>query len=355
MTIERERPRIGTMPAATEKDDETYLDFVEGIRVFNVASLSPTATQVGEQALAQREAELGRRISSIDEAHQVLDTLPIIQTRWRVVRTSQEMFWNGVIDTYRKREPELLAELDRADRMGPGSVEYDPTMQLPEYITHAEIHIQPGSYHADPLAGYIYHYGTKVFNQGRNDNDEIHRDNINKLPIPADGRVNRILDLACSVGQGTTAFKERFPNAEVWGIDAGAPMVRYAHKRAVEMGLDVHFAQRLTEDNGFPDNYFDIVNAFILFHELPRGAAEQTIREAYRVLRPGGVFTIIDFQNTKHHKSALQLHTRHMDETHNGEPYSTDFVKWDFAGFLATVFPKVEEGEGFLPLRVCTK
>lgn len=132
-------------------------------------------------------------------------------------------------------------------------------------------------------------------------------------------------------------------------------MVRYSHKRAIDMGLDVHFAQRLSESTGFPDGYFDVVNAFILFHELPRDAALATVREAHRILRPGGIFTIIDFMNSKDFRSAAQLHSRNMDETHNGEPYSTDFVTWDFKGALEAVFAKVEESSGFLPLRVATK
>lgn len=356
MTIERQK--IGTMPAATEKDDESYLDFVEGIRAFNIQKMIPASTERAKEAFTEFEATTGRKAETLEDAHAALDTIPIIQSRWRVVRTSQEMFWRGVVDTYRKREPELLAELDRADRSGPGTVEYNPNFPLPDYITHAEIHIQPGSYHGDPLAGHIYHYGTKVFNQGRNNNDEQQRQSVESMPLPADGQVNRILEIGCSVGQSTTAWKGRFPNAEVWGIDAGAPMVRYAHKRAVEMECEVHFAQRLSEAPGFPDNHFDIVYAFILFHELPLKVIEATVREAHRQLRPGGLFLVLDFMNSKGNDSPLGLHTRHMDETQNGEPWSSDFVNSDFTGLLESVFAKVDDGHEsgtFLPLRVCEK
>jgi SAM-dependent methyltransferase len=269
------------------------------------------------------------------------------------------MFHKGIIDTYRKREPELLAELDAADKMGPGSVEYDPNFKHPAYYANVEFHIQPGSYHADPLAGHIYHYGTKVFFQGRNDNDDEQRKAVAEVPVPADGQVNRILDLACSIGQTSTAFKERFPNAEVWGIDAGAPMVRYAHKRAVEMGLDVHFAQRMAEHTGFPDNSFDIVYAFILFHELPLGVAEDVVREAHRVLRPGGVFGVLDFTTYNGKQApALAIHNRKMDELFNAEPYSSDFILSDFAGMLRRHFAQVDDGTSNgarLPLRISIK
>ena len=46
---------------------------------------------------------------------------------------------------------------------------------------------------------------------------------IAKLPTPADGRVRRVLDIGCSAGQSATAFKERFPEAEVWGVDNRHP------------------------------------------------------------------------------------------------------------------------------------
>jgi SAM-dependent methyltransferase len=275
------------------------------------------------------------------------------------------MAWQGIIDTYRKREPELLAELDRADRSGPGSVEWNPSFPLPSYFANVEFHIQPGSYHADPLAGYIYHYGTKLLFQSRNDYDDLHREYVALAPAPPDGVVRRVLDLACSIGQSTTALKERFPNAEVWGIDAGAPMVRYAHKRAVEMGCDVHFAQRLAEETGFPDDSFDLVYSYILFHELPVAITEQVVREAYRILRPGGLFVTLDVAN-RPPTTAGGVAEYYADFVtyDNGEPYYTEFVRCDFpaihqaAGFstfTADAQGASTSGTAGLPVRVAMK
>jgi ubiquinone/menaquinone biosynthesis C-methylase UbiE len=209
------------------------------------------------------------------------------------------------------------------------------------------------------LAGYIYHYGTKVFFTGKNDNDDVQRGLVNTLPTPSDGQVRRILDLACSVGQSTTAFKERFPNAEVWGVDAGAPMVRYAHKRAADMGTDVNFAQRLAERTRFPDNHFDIVYAMILFHEIPQHIAKQVIVEAHRVLRPGGLFAVLDFANRpKGVTNPIAEYSRDFDTHDNGEPYASEFVYSDFHDQLRACFRNVNENyspQSFLPLRVAEK
>jgi hypothetical protein len=208
-----DRGRVGTLPAATERDDETYLDFVTGIRAF-VPSMEKTVAAEADAALAEYEARTGHKPRGLREAQEALDHLAPLQTRKRMIRTSQEMFWNTIIGTYKKREAELLAELDRADTMGPGSVEYDPTWEPPA-LYRRDIHIQPGGYTDEPLGGYIYHYGTNCFFQGLNDNDGVHRASVARLPEPQGG-VRRILDIGCSVGQSATALKERWPDAEVW-------------------------------------------------------------------------------------------------------------------------------------------
>ena len=137
-------------------------------------------------------------------------------------------------------------------RHGPAAVRHperihiDPDFVVPEY-TRKEIHCQPGGYTDDPIGGAVFHYGTKVFYEGANDQDELHIELAEKATPPADGKVARILDIGCSIGQATTVLADLYPNAEVWGLDVGAPMIRYAHMRAVERDKHVHFTQRLAE------------------------------------------------------------------------------------------------------------
>ncbi|MDE0801036.1 MAG: class I SAM-dependent methyltransferase, partial [Rhodospirillaceae bacterium] len=104
------------------------------------------------------------------------------------------------------------------------------------------------------------------------------------------GKIKRILHMGCSSGQLTLRLKELYPDAEVWGVDVGGPMVRYAHMRGVDLGIGANFRQALAEDTGFPDGYFDIVTSFLLFHEVSSEGAEDIINEGHRLLRPGGVF-----------------------------------------------------------------
>jgi ubiquinone/menaquinone biosynthesis C-methylase UbiE len=354
-----DRGYIGTTPLGPERDDDAYLDFAEGLRVFNLSKLDPVARQKGAEVLEEAERIAGRKFEDLIEVKAILDQLPIMAMRSRLHRTDQEMMWNGALEALRKREPELIRELEVADRMGPGTVEYDPNFPYPDYFSKVEFHIQPGGYFADPLTGYLYHVATRVFYTGKNNNDDIHREIVEAVPVPSDGKVRRILDLACGVGQATTAFKERFPQAEVWGVVLGAPMVRYAHKRAIDLGIEVHFAQRLAERTGFPDNHFDIVLVYLLFHEIPWEVSKQVVAEVHRILRPGGVFAVFDFpSNQPKPASLVGRYFREFDNRDNGEPYAQEFVQSDFHGELRRYFSQVIESykpEFWIPNRVAIK
>ena len=215
---------------------------------------------------------------------------------------------------------------------------------MPDYTRH-EIHIQPGGYVGDEFAGPVYHLGTNSFYGGQNDRDEFHIGLAASIALPDDGRVERIVDVGCGVGQLTVALKERFPDAEVWGLDVGGPLVRYAHHRAVRLDADVHFAQRLAEETGMEAGSIDVVTAYILFHEVPSTAAAAICREAARVLRPGGVFNVVDFPT-----GAAQTPTPYRkffnwaDHRYNSERWREEFTSSDFLRTLAEAGLEAEIG-----------
>lgn len=45
----------------------------------------------------------------------------------------------------------------------------------------------------------------------------------------------------------------------------------------------------------FPDRHFDRVLLFFLLHEQPLAVRKETLAEALRVIRPGGILTIVDY------------------------------------------------------------
>jgi SAM-dependent methyltransferase len=322
------RGLAGHTPALARRADEAYLDFVSDARNALLHARGRAVSEVGEQALAAAERATGRRPNSVDGVKAVILADPHVATYLRVKRSLQEAYWQRIEDSFGGNAAAMESALAAAETRGPGSVRWDPAFVYPDYAT-VDIHIQPGGYTAKPLLGLTYDYGTKVFFGGANDDDALHHRMAAKTAVPKDGTVRRALEIGCSIGQFACGLKLRFPDAEVWGTDISAPMVRYAHWRTMQQGLDVHYAQMPAEDLDFPDGHFDLVVEHLMFHETPVPVIERVLAEVKRVLRPGGTFVVWDFHTARGEKTGYASFLGMMDAADNGEPYATGFVACD--------------------------
>jgi SAM-dependent methyltransferase len=349
-------------------DQEGVADFVLGFKK------SLGAGPARQQWVAHTQAFLrSKGLDMLDDSdlayEQAWATMmqdPLYAARTRVQWSAQDIMWDRVMRVFHRDADTFLAKMDAADKTGPGTLELNPDLVIPEYALH-EIHRQPGGYVGDAFAGWVYHWAlAKIFYQGRSDHDEMHEALAQSHPKPADGQVRRVLDVGCSSGMTTTSYKERFPHAEVWGIDAGAPMVRYAHYRAAKMNLEVHFAQRLAEDTKFPDNHFCMVDDFFLFHEVPVDVAKKIAAEMFRITRPGGVWKHNDIAsqgNPNAHPSHTILGKAGSWDTHrnNYEPWWIDRENSDFpailraAGFQVDITGEAHPNGVLVPRVISTK
>jgi ubiquinone/menaquinone biosynthesis C-methylase UbiE len=302
---------------------ESRQNFLRSFRTWVNISLSGSAAQRGNEVVREHNLPTDQQVPE-DVALELMSKEPLAQIASRAWLSAQQLTWNGLREEFEGNVDKYLDEMAAVDDYGP-ILELNPDLDIPAYAKH-EIHIMPGGYVGSPVAGHLYHYGTNGFYMGRNDNDDIHVGAARRMVTPADGKVLRILDVGTGIGQFAMALKERFPEAEVWGIDVGGPMVRYAHLRATERKLDVNFAQRLAEDTKFPDNYFDIVTSYIMFHEVEPEATRRAMHEAYRITRPGGVFYPVDFNTLNQPpRTAYQQYRSYMDHRWNCEPWTP---KW---------------------------
>jgi len=345
-----DRGQIGVLPRPTRLADESYLEFVTSFRNLAIRQLFPQIIQHGEAALGQAIAA-GAVAAPAPGAPVPLETIravfhqvPVVPSFERFVRTQQEMMWRRTRESFHREAPALVARMDAAAAAHPERLQIDPAFTVPAYA-RCEIHCQPGGYTDDPLSGIVFHYGTKVFYEGSNDQDELHIELARQMTPPADGRISSILDIGCSIGQATTALRDIHPDADIWGLDVGEPLIRYAHMRAVEHGKRVTFKQALAENTGFADGQFDCVLSYILFHEVPVKVMQAILAEVFRVLRPGGTFSIYEFPNND--QDQLPAFNRFLvdyDSRNNCEPYSPAFVASDFRGMLAAAGFVVEDG-----------
>ena len=290
------RGQVGIFERLPDLNLESFHDYLRGFRQWSnfyglrTACMKRAAEIVREHGLDPDQSDK----LTFEQLLPMLEKDPTLNLYGRAWLDGQWYKFKTLQDAFHARADEYFSEMEAADNVGPGSLEMSLKQEdIPDYTKH-EIHTQLGGYVGDPFAGYIYLYDVLILNDGANEQDAGFHRQVNETAIPADGKVRRILDHGTGVGQLATSFKTRFPEAEVWGIDVGAPMVRYGHMRANDMGVDVNFAQRLAEDNGFPDNYFDIISSSAFHHEVTAESSRKIFKEVYRTLRPGGVFAPTD-------------------------------------------------------------
>lgn len=117
-----------------------------------------------------------------------------------------------------------------------------------------------------------------------------------KLEVPHLRRVGgpvhggRALEMGCGIGSGTEQILELMGAARVDAFDLDPAMVAKAQARLSRFGDRCHVwigdAARIDAD----DRTYDAVFDFAIVHHVPEW--RRAVREAYRVLRPGGRFFV---------------------------------------------------------------
>jgi demethylmenaquinone methyltransferase/2-methoxy-6-polyprenyl-1,4-benzoquinol methylase len=98
-----------------------------------------------------------------------------------------------------------------------------------------------------------------------------------------------VLDLCCGSGQATKFLVER--SRHVTGLDASPLSLRRAQKNVPQATYVEAFAEAMP----FSENHFDVVHTSVALHEMEPQQLQQILQEVQRVLRPDGVFTLVDF------------------------------------------------------------
>lgn len=104
---------------------------------------------------------------------------------------------------------------------------------------------------------------------------------LDMLP-PIDGLNG--LDIGCGEGHNTRLLGAR--GARMTAIDIAETFIRHARQAEAERPLGIHYQVASALELPFEDEQFNFATAFMSFQDFPN--QEQGIREAWRVLKPGG-------------------------------------------------------------------
>lgn len=106
---------------------------------------------------------------------------------------------------------------------------------------------------------------------------------------------DRVLDLGAGTGALSIALKRRHPEASVVGIDPDPKALARARAKAAQAGLEIDFREAYGDALPFADASFERVVSSLVLHHLTTEVKEAALREAHRVLAPGGTLHVLDF------------------------------------------------------------
>jgi len=252
---------------------------------------------------------------------------------------AQEMSFLSVQDTVERALPGMIDVARDAATRSPagGSLRIPAKFEVPRYVSALDVHLIPGSFDAeytgdDVAQGAVVAFGSKVFagqHPFRKKPGAVAESVGRWLRLAhPDFRPRRILDLATTCGKNLFPYAEIFPGAELYGVDVGAPLLRFGHAQAQAAGVPVHFSQQNAESLDFPDGHFDLIVSSFFFHEIPLKSTQQVLRECFRVLAPGGVMAHMELPNEAA-VSAYENFFWNWDTTYNAEPFYSTYRAQD--------------------------
>ena len=267
---------------------------------------------------------------------------------------AEENWVRAIAATERKRE-HFAALFKHDDRDADTADDHprlllDPNLQTPAYNQDVEWHLQPGGIGMEgydllpPVALGVVHH---VFKRGGFAavavDDDISEQRTRVIKQFRKTQYRRIYDLGCG-GVGTLGLiRKRFPEAELVGGDVSEGVLISGHRMSQAQGLNIVFRQEDACAVNDDDASYDGVISYAVHHELPEAVSRKVIREAFRILEPGGDMVISD---PPPFRAVAPLHAVLLDwETENRvEPYFTQAGFADLAQMMRDAgFVDVEE------------
>jgi SAM-dependent methyltransferase len=151
------------------------------------------------------------------------------------------------------------------------------------------------------------------------------------------------LEIGGGGGAMAAGLLRRHPGLSLTVTDLDPLMIEATERRLARFGDRATTAVADVTNLPFPDASFDVVASFLMLHHV--GDWEDAVREAVRVLRPGGHFVGYDLLHTR---TSLAIH--HLDGIHDLRSISAPTLSAVLAG-SGIAAPTLRRGRTGLTLR----
>jgi ubiquinone/menaquinone biosynthesis C-methylase UbiE len=203
----------------------------------------------------------------------------------------------------------------------------EPRQGFPDYYMQ-NFHFQSGGWLTDESAR---RYDFQVETLFAGTADAMRRQAL--VPIAAfmkgkDQRKLSLLDVATGTGRFLASVKDNWPRLGVTALDLSPEYIAKARKE-LKAWRDVRFLEANAEAMPLLKESQDIVTCIYLFHELPPEIRPRVAREIARVLRPGGVFVLVDSIQPGD-TPGFEALTEFFPQAFH-EPYYESYLAWDIA------------------------
>jgi ubiquinone/menaquinone biosynthesis C-methylase UbiE len=246
----------------------------------------------------------------------------------------RELLFDIPLRQYARAFPRLVRDTPRVvRRMKRGDYKDIPSVdkaRFPAYYRR-NFHWQTDGYFSEHSAE-VYELGVELLFRGTA--DVMRRQIIPPITrFLRDEKATRLLDIACGTGRTLHQIARTHPSLRLWGVDLSPAYVSVARRRleSPEVTIAVENAEQLP----FADGAFDIATSVYLFHELPRNARRNVVREMHRVLRPGGLLVIEDSAQPSESAEIASALREFPREFH--EPFYADYLEDDLEGILREI------------------
>jgi ubiquinone/menaquinone biosynthesis C-methylase UbiE len=263
----------------------------------------------------------------------------------------RELLFDIPTRRYLRALPRLIADIPSVmRRMRANDYKDIPTVDKARYPAYYRrtFHWQTDGYFSEDSAEK-YELGVELLFRGTA--DVMRRQVIPPITryVRAHGANIRLLDVACGTGRTLHQIAQAHPELRLFGVDLSPAYVRLARKRLADVG-EVSLAVENGEALPYADGAFDIATSVYLFHELPRNARRNVLRELLRVVKPGGLVVLEDsgqLADSAEIEGPLREFPREFHE-----PFYADYLEDDLAAALTEVGFVVEAVETHLVAKV---